>query len=813
MMKRFTYLLFLLIGTITTSQAQNPTGTIKGTITTNDGQPAPYVTVQVKDKNRGVVTDVKGEYIFRRIQPGEYIIQVSLVGHETSEQRVTVAAGQTADVNISLKLSDTQLQEVIIIGSQNKFGKKESDHIARLPIKNLENPQVYNTVSKELMKEQVITTFDDAIKNAPGVNRLWSSTGRPGDGAGYFSMRGFSVQPSMINGIAGLTNGSIDPANIERIETIKGPSGTLFGSSLISFGGLINIVTKKPYDNFGGEITYTGGGFGLNRITADINAPLNQDKTALLRVNGAYHYENSFQDFGFRKSFFLAPSLSYQVNDRLSFNINTEFYNGENTNPLMVFLNRSRQLIARTPDELGIDFNRSFTSNDITNRTPTVNVFGQMNYKLSDKWTSQTNISRSNRKSDGYYSYVMFLDAGDATVEKPNDTLFSRYVYKQHSTSVTTDIQQNFIGDFRIGSLRNRLVFGLDYLSMETINNHSPYMLFDLVNAVNTADPRYSQLNRDAVDARLAQLTTGHTRNRTLNNTYSAYASNVLNITDELIAMMSVRVDHFESKGTENYVTGKTAGDYSQTAVSPKFGLVYQVVKDKVSLFANYMNGFRNVAPQVLPDVLGIDGNMKPQQANQFEGGVKLDLLNHKLNLTASYYDLAVNNMSLAMSTVIDGTNYNYSVQDGTQRSKGIEIDLTASPVNGLNIVAGYGYNDSKMEKADKNVEGLRPTTAGPEHLANLWISYTATGGKLQGLGAGFGGNYASENLITNTVATGIFTLPSYTILNASVFYSVGAYRLAVKVDNLANKEYFGGWTTVEKQMPRRLAVSAGFKF
>ena len=72
---------------------------------------------------------------------------------------------------------------------------------------------------------------------------------------------------------------------------------------------------------------------------------------------------------------------------------------------------------------------------------------------------------------------------------------------------------------------------------------------------------------------------------------------------------------------------------------------------------------------------------------------------------------------------------------------------------------------------------------------------------------------YASENLITNTVATGIFTLPSYTILNASVFYSVGAYRLAVKVDNLANKEYFGGWTTVEKQMSRRLAVSAGFKF
>lgn len=807
MMKRLTYLLLLLTGFMTTSQAQNPSGTIKGTITTNDGQPAPYVTIQIRDKNRGVVTDEKGGYTFRKVQPGEYVLLVSLVGFTSTERNVTVEAGKTADVDIQLQLSDTQLQEVIIKGNLNKFGKKESEHIARLPISNLENPQVYNTVSKELMKEQVITTFDDAIKNAPGVSRLWSSTGRPGDGAGFFSMRGFSVQPTMINGIAGVTNGNIDPANIERIEAIKGPSGTLFGSSLISFGGLINIVTKKPYETFGGEITYTGGGFGLNRITADINTPLNEDKTALLRVNGAYHYEKSFQDFGFRKSVYLAPSFSYKASDRLSFNVNAEFFNGEGTNTLMVFLNRSRPLFARTPEELGIDFNRSFTSNDITNRTPTVNLFGQMSYKLSDKWTSQTNISRSNRKSDGYYSYVMFLDANG----RPNDSTLSRYVYKQNSTAITTDIQQNFIGDFHIGGLRNRMVIGLDYLSMETVNNHSPYMVFDLVNAVDPKDPNYSQLNKDAVDARLAQLTTGHTRNRTLINTYSAYISDVLNITDVFSAMLSLRVDHFENKGTKNYVNGITSGDFSQTAVSPKFGLVYQVVKDKVSLFTNYMNGFRNVAPMAAPPP-GIDPTLKPQQANQIEGGIKLDVLSHRLNFTLSYYDLAVSNMTRSASMEVDGVNYNYTIQDGTQASRGIEADLTASPVNGLNVAAGYSYNSSKL-KASKEDNGLRPTTAGPEHLANLWVSYTATGGKLQGLGAGFGGNYASENLITNSAAVGIFTLPSYTILNASVFYTLNACRLAVKVDNIANKEYFGGWTTVEKQMPRRLSVSAGFKF
>ncbi|WP_341837780.1 TonB-dependent receptor [Chitinophaga pollutisoli] len=817
MMKHLIYTLLLMVGFAGIAQAEEQApGNIVGVVLTNDGQPAPMVTVLLKGKNRGDMTNEKGEFNIRRVQPGTYTLQVSLVGFETSEQTVTVEANQTATVNIHLQLSNTQLNEVIIKGIQLK-GKRESDHIARLPIKNLENPQVYNTIGLELMKEQVVVSFDDAMRNAPGVNKLWSSTGRPGDGASYFSMRGFAVQPSMINGIAGLTNGNIDPANIEHIETIKGPSSTLFGSSLISFGGLINIVTKKPYDHFGGELSYTGGGFGLTRITADVNAPLNTDKSALLRVNAAYHNEKSFQDAGFRKSIFLAPSLSYQVNDRLSFNVNAEFYNGEGTNPLMVFLNRSRQLKYRTPQETGIDFDRSFTSNDITNRTPTVNLYGHMQYKLSDKWTSQTNVTRSSRKSDGYYQYVMFLDAPynpipGQTKYPEQDSFMTRYAYKQNSIAVTTGIQQNFIGDFKIGSLRNRMVFGLDFLGMETTNNNSPYAIFDVVSAMDPKDPRYSQLNASAVDAKLAGLTTGQTRNEQSTYTYSAYVSDVLNITEKLIAMASLRVDYFESKGTKNFINGTKAGHYNQTTVSPKFGLVYQVVKDKVGVFANYMNGFKNVAPvtQPLPE---LDGNFKPQHANQIEGGVKFDVLNKRLNATISYYDIKVDNMNMQGSITKEGVNYNYTYQGGTQHSKGVEFDLNTNPVDGLNIVAGYSYNNSKMVKADKWTLGRRPVSAGPEHFANLWATYTVQSGVLSGFGIGAGGNYAGDNVITNDFRTGTFTLPAYTVFNATVFYNAKAFRLALKMDNIANKEYFTGWTTIEKQMPRRVSANMTFKF
>src|SRR6201999_4346971 len=116
-----------------------------------------------------------------------------------------------------------------------------------MPLKSIENPQVYSTVSSDLLKQQAITNFDDALKNVPGVHKLWESTGRGyGDGTSYFSLRGFEAQATMVNGLPGLTSGSLDPANIERIEVIKGPSSTLFGSSIVSYGGLINTVTKRP---------------------------------------------------------------------------------------------------------------------------------------------------------------------------------------------------------------------------------------------------------------------------------------------------------------------------------------------------------------------------------------------------------------------------------------------------------------------------------------------------------------------------------------------------------------------------------------
>lgn len=793
----------LFFFSITTISAQQNTGQIKGTVTTSDGQMASEVFVVLKNSKYTTSTNEYGAFEFNRVKPNNYTLEISLTGYETLSQEITVTASNTSSLNLQLNVSNKQLKEVIITNNKSKVFPKQSNYVSKMPLKNIENPQVYNVVSSEIIKEQAITNFEDALKNVPGIQKLWESTGRGGDGGSYYSLRGFEVQANIVNGLPGLTSGSLDPANIERIEVIKGPSGTLFGSSLVSYGGLINTVTKKPYSGFGGEASYLAGSFGLNRVTVDVNTPLDDSDNIAFRINAAYQTENSFQDAGFRTSLFVAPSLSYKVNDKLSFLISTEFMQEEKTTPSMLFLGRNSPLQYANLDELNYKTDLSFYSNDLPIKNPRFNLQGQMTYKISDQWTSQTVLSRGSTKSKGYYSYIYDNEDGNKD--------FALWITKENSQTATSDIQQNFIGDFKIGNMRNRLVAGLDYFERNLIFGGSGYGLLYNVTAQGEVRQLDAQnpynLTQTSVDKLLAGEAGPNYNSK--DATYSAYASDVLNITPTLLAMASLRVDYFDTEGNIN----TDDDDYNQTALSPKFGLVYQPIENKLSVFANYMNGFRNIAPSAVYDMdnnfLG-NQTFEPEHANQLEVGIKGNLFSDKLNATLSYYDINVANLVVSGQT--------FSSQGGEAQSKGVEIDLNASPVKGLSIIAGYSYNQSKIIKGDiGNVwldQGKRPFWAGPKTLINLWATYKFDQGALENFGFGFGGNYASDNAILDSDVTGKFVLPEYTVLNGSVFYNSNKFRVALNVNNITNKDYFnGGWSTVNPQKPRNAVASFTYKF
>jgi iron complex outermembrane receptor protein len=455
-------------------------------------------------------------------------------------------------------------------------------------------------------------------------------------------------------------------------------------------------------------------------------------------------------------------------------------------------------------DKLDIDYKRSYASDDLYQTSRNSNFFGQMNYKISDKWSTQTNFTVTNSFSNGPSPYFYLL--ADSFVTHNRADVGNRFISRndQHtdnSKDQVIEIQQNLNGDFQVGSLRNRVVAGLDFFY------HNSDQLFgwgtlDTIDVTQATIANYGDFNRTNMDKLYqTQGVAGTYASIFTSNTYSAYVSDVLNLTDNLLVLAAGRVDYFVYNGAFDATTGKKTGAYNQTKFSPKLGIVYQPIKDNVALFANYQNGFVNKAPSA-------GQTYKPEQANQVEGGVKLDLFNGKLSSTFSYYNIQVKD-------VVRPTDVpNVYVQDGTQFSKGFEAEVIASPLQGMSVVAGFSYNDSKYEKAtDKNVEGRRPGTASSPVAANLWISYRIPYGNVKGLGFGFGGNYASDNKIINDATIGVFTLPAYTVLNASAFYDHPKFRVSVKMDNIGNQKYWVGYTTVNPQKLRSFAGSIAFKF
>lgn len=809
MKKLFSSIILLFI--IATTIAQNKT--IKGSVMDVDKTPLSGVNIIVKNTKNGTLTDEKGSFEIKNIS-GEQTIVISYMGYKTKEVLIT---DFKENLSITLYEGNEVLQEVVLESERkNKFSRKQSAYVAKMPLKNLENSQVYNTVTNQLIVSQNINTLDDALKNATGISKLWNSTGRSNDGAAFYSSRGFAIQPQFVNGVIGITNGTINTSNIERLEVIKGPSGTLFGGSGdYNYGGLINIVTKKPYNGTGGSITASYGSFGFNRLNADVNVTDKSEKFSI-RFNAGYQDEDSFQNAGFNKSFFMAPSFSYKANNKLTFNVSYEVNSNEQTNPVSLFFNRSFPLNFNTIDELNLNNDASFTDNSISIKNPTQNYRGEISWKISDKWSSQTLIAGSNAKSSGYYAYLWnqaeYNDDFTVFLGAPS---FYTYFQELESETKSINLQQNFNGQFKIGKVNNKLLAGFDYSSKKLLDNSSQFyginafnpqgeLLFGLETNATNFSTTVTLLDNDGL---------GYNNSDISSNIFGAYISDVANILPELSIMASIRYDKYQYNGDKN-TNSDDDTEFDDATFSPKFGIVYQPILNELSVFANYQNGFTYLSPQYVtttPEATVENPIPTPvtkfieydiEEANQLEFGVKSNLFNNKLEATLSFYNINVDN------------KYSFftQTQDLKVNSKGVELDINANPISGLNIRGGFSYNDATVTDSPSNIsyEGLRYEQAGPDINYNFWADYRFK----QGFGAGIGFNGASDyDAMVFYTATGGFLLPAYTIFNASVYYEHKKFRIGVKANNFTNKEYYTGWSTITPEKPSAFIATLTYKF
>lgn len=708
-------------------------------------------------------------------------------------------------------VNSKNIEEVII----DALVKKDSDYSNKMPLKAIEDPQVLSSISYGAIENQLIYTIDDAYRNITGLQKMWNATSRAGDGGSFVILRGFVSSGSMRNGLVAPVTTTVDAINLEKLEVLKGPSGTLYGSNVASYGGLVNRVTKKPYGTFGGNVTITGGGYNTYRAQADVNAPLTEDKKLLLRVNTAYTNSGTFQKSDMKNSYFaFTPSLTYNASDRLQFNVEYEMFNNRAVGEQLFFylspggLNKIDNM--KDLEKAGLDYKQSYLGDGLYTTARVNNVFGQINYKINDNIKSSTNINNSHSFSNGFGPYFAAGFAGD-------QLMIQRYDQgTKDSKKSWFQVQQNFNFDYTFGNgMRNRTVAGFDYLQTKD-RSRFIYLVKNGFPAIAANGADYSGFNGTAMGNLYSDPE--NIGNYDINsdlNTYSGYVSNVFTPLTGLNVVFGLR---YESNDADAGMVGTRPVDaYNQSALSPKAGLVYEIIKDKFSVFGNYQNSFKSNGYYFVDNNANI-ALSSPERANQFEGGFKTNLINGKINATVSYYDITAKNYLVQTGYVTDYSgipDYNKPIQNetGEIRSKGVELEVNAYLVKGFSLIGGLAYNDTVDQST-----GMRPATSGSKWLANFNASYQFIDGSLKGLGFGIGGNYASDNKVLNqfNTATNVqdtFTLNSFFVLNANAYYDTKKFRIGVKVDNFTNEHYWIGYSTANPQTLINALGSIAYKF
>ncbi|UYZ62787.1 TonB-dependent receptor [Hymenobacter weizhouensis] len=228
------FLLYILLLLTLTAHAQ--TGTIRGTVRA-EGKVVPFASIGLKGTTLGTTADEQGNFALGKVPAGSHRLVSSAVGFLPAERTVTVAAGQTQQVNVSLNPSPNALGDVVVSGTLNEVVRSESPVAVELYSPKLfrknpavclfENLTMINGVRPQL-NCSVCGTGDIHINGLEGPYTMVLIDGMP-----------LVSSLSTVYGLSGIPS-----SLIERVEVVKGPASTLYGSEAV--GGLINVITKNP---------------------------------------------------------------------------------------------------------------------------------------------------------------------------------------------------------------------------------------------------------------------------------------------------------------------------------------------------------------------------------------------------------------------------------------------------------------------------------------------------------------------------------------------------------------------------------------
>jgi iron complex outermembrane recepter protein len=718
------------------------------------------------------------------VQLNPTTVIVNVVGTETAPVAVVrlsepTIAQQPVPDEVEDETAEETEEEIIATGEQETGYRVPNATTATKTDTALRDiPQSIQVVPQQVIEDQGATRASEILRNVSGVV---SSTGPSGVGE-EFTIRGFSGNDDFgagneyRNGFRALDLGSFNPSNIERVEVLKGPASVLYGQ--LEPGGVINFVTKQPLDRPYYSAELEVGSYSFYKPSIDISGPLTKDKRLLYRLNVAYENSGSFVDFVDREIFQISPSFTYKISENTKLNLSYEYLSENGTNnpglprnpiafklPRNLFLGEPGDTVKNEAQALNLELDHRFNKN----------------WQLRGRFAWQSSSFRR-----------VGHRVGPRPVEDENGEVLNPFVFNRQiqvdlkNRNESYSIQTDIIGKFKTGPVEHQLLFGIDWIRFELLDNTA----FKPANPVNILNPIYGSPlppvdpeNPDFIFSENPSTFSSRT------DSIGLYLQDQITLLPNLKLLVGGRYEFIDEKALFQELDPRDGttkigpvdrDSFSNQAFSPRLGIVYQPIKE-VSLYASYSRSF------VPNNVFTIDRELiEPTRGTQIEAGIKAEFLKGKLAANLSVYQITKTNVASVDPNDPEEIAF---IAIGKVRSRGIEFDIAGEPLPGWNIIASFFINESIVRVGNPDESPVGDTLVNaPGSGASLWTTYEIQKGPAKGLGFGAGIFYVGE---AQAELPNTFALPSYIRTDAAIFYKRDNWKVGLNFKNLFDTRYY----------------------
>ncbi|WP_245902711.1 TonB-dependent siderophore receptor [Flavobacterium aciduliphilum] len=681
------------------------------------------------------------------------------------------------------------LEEVIVTAKQ----QKKPLNIGKSGIKPMDLPQASAVISATIMQNQQTQSLSDILKNANGVYIMGTTGGYQEE----IASRGFPLSSSNTfkNGMRYFNGMYIETSGLEKVELLKGSAALLYGN--VSAGGILNLITKKPKFELGGEIGLRFGSFNIYKPTFDVYNAIGKNKKVAFRINGSFEKGDSFRDFVSSESKYVNPSLIFKLSKKTQVLVEADYTNDRRTADFGAGIINYELIDFPRNKFVGVSWGYYDSAQTMASATLT--------HKLSENWNLnfmngfrfyETDLFSNTRPNSGTNGMVQTNGNWTRSLQK-NEAKENYFIQ-----------QMDVKGNFSTGKINHQFLIGIDSEQLKTFtttfknyNNYDTINIFDPYNPSNEATIPILEKNT---------LTTAPI------NRFGTYVQDLINCFKKFKLLAGVRYSYQDTRSNVlAYSTNSTTNTTNyDSAFSPRIGLIYQPTVNN-TLFASYSNSFEINTGQ---DESG--ASLSPSIIDQYEIGIKNKLFDERLFLNVTAYQIA--NDKFYQQSLSNGNTYSYiKVLAGEVRSQGVEIDLIANPFKGLSIVAGYSFNETKYRDDIYFIKGSQ-LKYNPKNTANFNINYNLESGKLKGLTIGlintyFGTRYAGRptRIIVTNDTRKLTYISDYFQMDGTIGYVCKKWAIRTKISNILNELNYNVHddNSVNPIAPRNYSIAINYIF